>query len=122
MYRVDLAVPVGSLAPLLALHPSVGRGLTAAAAAAAAAAVTRRRRRRRRPRACPSSGLLLRGSQPPATQNDKLGKLGTLANTKLEHCQQHTRTAHRTARVAGGVRAWAAGVGARCYYSGVTKE
>ena len=44
---------------LLALHPSVGRGLTAAAAA-----VTRRHRRRHRPRACPSSGLLLRGSQP----------------------------------------------------------
>ena len=48
---------------LLALHPSVGRGLTAAAAAA----VTRRHRRRHRPRACPSSGLLLRGSQPHKT-------------------------------------------------------
>ena len=31
---------------------------------AAIAAVTRRHRRRHRPRACPSSGLLLRGSQP----------------------------------------------------------
>ena len=110
---------------LLALPPPVGRGLTAAAAAA----VTRRHRRRHPPPSPPSSASRLpvkravaaRLSATPATQNDNLRKLGTLANTKLERCQQRTRTAHRTARVAGSVRAWAAGVGARCYYSGVTQ-
>ena len=96
---------------------------------AAIAAVTRRHRRRHPPPSPPSSASRLpvkravaaRLSATPATQNDNLRKLGTLANTKLERCQQRTRTAHRTARVAGSVRAWAAGVGARCY-SGVTKE
>ena len=111
---------------LLALHPSVGRGLTAAAAAA----VTRCHRRRHPPPSPPSSASRLPVKRAVAARlSGHAGHTnGTLTSwhadklarwqipIRLRICQQHARTAHRTAQVAGGVRASAAGVGtARCY-------
>ena len=112
------------------LHPSIGRGLTAAAVAVAVAVVAAAAVAAAVAAVAAVAGLAparqagccraaFRPDRPHRRQAGKLARwhAGTLASTKLKHCQQHARTANRTARVAGGVRASAAGVGtARCHY------